>query len=150
MFACLLLSTRFYAQIVHAQLQYGLAINRLTASQIKTLKDARNECLQRIYGASKRASTKAMRHLSRLPTMKERINILQAQSLFRSFTLPKDALLTELMLHIQHDRHPAMARTVQVFTLEKYTSSSGRAQSQDFQGHLETISVTRSRLLKIT
>ncbi|KAG1548195.1 hypothetical protein G6F49_009974 [Rhizopus delemar] len=100
-----LLSTRFYAQIVRARLEYGLAINRLTASQIKVLEDAQNDCLRRIYGASKRASTKVMRHLSRLPTMKERLNILQAQFLFRSFTLPEDALLTKLMPHIQNDRH---------------------------------------------
>ena len=53
----------------------------------------------------KRASTKVMRHLSRLPTMKERINILQAQFLFRSFTLPEYVLLTKLMPYIQHDRH---------------------------------------------
>ncbi|KAG0941035.1 hypothetical protein G6F32_008580 [Rhizopus arrhizus] len=53
-----LLSTRFYAQIVRARLEYGLAINKLTASQIKMLDDAQNECLRRIYGASKRASTK--------------------------------------------------------------------------------------------
>ncbi|KAG1067747.1 hypothetical protein G6F41_007417 [Rhizopus arrhizus] len=87
-----LLSTRFYAQIVRARLEYGLAINQLTASQIKLLKDAQNECLRRIYGAFKRASTKVMRHLPRLPTMKERLNTLQAQFLFRSFTLPEDAL----------------------------------------------------------
>ncbi|KAG1152232.1 hypothetical protein G6F37_002254 [Rhizopus arrhizus] len=40
-----LLSTRFYAQIVRARLEYGLAINQLTASQIKVLEDAQNECL---------------------------------------------------------------------------------------------------------
>jgi hypothetical protein len=93
------------AQIVRARLEYGLAINRLTASQIKALEDTQNECLRRIYGASKQASTEVMRHLSRLPTMKEQINILQAQFLFRSFMLPEDALLTKLMPHIQHDRH---------------------------------------------
>ncbi|EIE87222.1 hypothetical protein G6F46_012513 [Rhizopus delemar] len=100
-----LLSTRFYAQIVLARLEYGLAINRLTASQIKTLEDAENECLRRIYGASKRDSIKVMRHLSHLSTMKERINILQAQFLFRYFTLPEDTLLTKLMPHIQHGRY---------------------------------------------
>jgi hypothetical protein len=46
-----------------------------------------------------------MWHLSLLPTMKERINILQAQLLFRSFSLPEDALLTKLIPQIQHDRH---------------------------------------------
>ena len=95
-----LLSTRFYAQIVCTLLEYGLAINRLTASQIKAPQDAQNECLCRTYSVSKRASTKVIRRLSRLPTMKEQINILQAQFLFRPFTLPEDALLTKLMPHI--------------------------------------------------
>lgn len=44
-------------------------------------------------------------NLLRLPTIKERINIPQAQFLFRSFTLPKDTLLTKLMPHIQHGRY---------------------------------------------
>ncbi|KAG1466916.1 hypothetical protein G6F46_000474 [Rhizopus delemar] len=65
------LSTRFYAQIVRARLEYGLEVNRLTASQIKAPEDAQNECLLRTYCASKRASTRVLRHLSRLPTMKE-------------------------------------------------------------------------------
>jgi hypothetical protein len=100
-----LLSTRFYAQIVRPRLGYGLATNRFTASQIKALEDAQNEFLRRIYGGSKRASTKFMRHLSRLPIMKEQISILQAQFFPQSFTLPEDALLTKIMLHIQYDRH---------------------------------------------
>ncbi|KAG1146462.1 hypothetical protein G6F37_004916 [Rhizopus arrhizus] len=39
------LSTRFYAQVVCARLEYGLAINQFTVSQIKALEDAQNECL---------------------------------------------------------------------------------------------------------
>ena len=100
-----MLSIRFCAQVVRARLEYGLAINLFTASQIKALKDSRNECLYQIYGGSNRPSTKFMRHLSRFPTIKEQIYIPQAQFLFRSFTLPKDALLTKLMPHIQHGRY---------------------------------------------
>ena len=38
-----LMSTRFYAKIIRARLEYGLAINRLDAFQIKVLEDAQNE-----------------------------------------------------------------------------------------------------------
>lgn len=58
-----LLSTRFYAQIIRPCLEYGLATNRFTVSQIKALEDAQNEFLRRIYGRSKRASTKFIRYL---------------------------------------------------------------------------------------
>jgi hypothetical protein len=77
-----LLSTKFYAQIVRARLEYGLAISRFTASQIKALEDAQNECLRRTHSGSKQASIRVMRHLSCLLTMKERTSILQAQLLF--------------------------------------------------------------------
>lgn len=50
-----LLFTRSDAQIIDVQLEYRLAINRSTAFQIKALKDSQNECLRRMYGASKRA-----------------------------------------------------------------------------------------------
>lgn len=50
-------STEFYAQITCAWLEYDLAINRLTVSQIRTLEYSQNECLKQIYSTSKRAST---------------------------------------------------------------------------------------------
>lgn len=59
-----LLFTRFYAHIVRSRLEYGSAINQLTASQIEALEVAQNGPLRRIYGVSKRVSTKFMRHLS--------------------------------------------------------------------------------------
>lgn len=62
-----LLFTRFYAHLVRSRLEYGSAINRLTASQIEVLEYAQNEPLRRMYGVSKRVSTKFMRHLSCLP-----------------------------------------------------------------------------------
>jgi hypothetical protein len=43
-----------------------------------------------------------------------------------------------------------MVQTVQILALENHTSSSGRIQYQDFQGHQETIFATGSRLPKTT
>jgi hypothetical protein len=53
-----LLCTRFYAHIVRPQLEYGLAINRFTVSQIHALEEAQNNCIKKIYGARGKASIK--------------------------------------------------------------------------------------------
>ncbi|KAG1052342.1 hypothetical protein G6F43_005515 [Rhizopus delemar] len=80
-----LLSTRFYAHIVRPQLEYGLAINRFTNTQLKSIEDAQDTCIRKIYGA-------------------HRVHILQAQFLYRSLRLPDDALLCRLLPHIRHIR----------------------------------------------
>jgi hypothetical protein len=101
-----LLATRFYTQIVRAQLEYGLAINKITSLLAKKLEDAQNICLRRIFGGSSRSSVKVMLHLTKLPTMQERTYILQSQFLLRSLTLPDDTLLTCLLPHIRRsDSH---------------------------------------------
>jgi hypothetical protein len=85
-------------------MEYAIAINCFNHTQLKTLEEAQNKCIHKIYGASGKTSTKVMLHLAKLPTMKERIAILQAQFLFRSLSLPKDTLLYLLMPHIQYTR----------------------------------------------
>ncbi|KAL4210254.1 hypothetical protein AB4K20DRAFT_1968358 [Rhizopus microsporus] len=80
-----LLCTRFYAHIIRFQLEYGLAINRFTVSQLHTLDEAQNNCIKKIYGARGKASTKT-------------------QFLFRSLYLPEDALLACLLPYIRNTR----------------------------------------------
>ncbi|KAG1522961.1 hypothetical protein G6F52_005411 [Rhizopus delemar] len=110
-----LLCSRFYAQIVRPQMEYGIAINCFNHSQLKSLEEAQDKCICKIYGASRKTSTKVMLHLAKLPTMRERVAILQAQFLFRSLSLPEDTLLYRLMAHIQSkvrtpDYFPAVAQ----------------------------------------
>ncbi|KAG1625268.1 hypothetical protein G6F44_012699 [Rhizopus delemar] len=99
-----LLSTRFYAHIVRSQLEYGLAINRFTNTQLKSIEDAQDTCIRKIYGARGNASTKMMLHLAKLPLRADRVHILQTQFLYRSLRLPDDALLCRLLPHIRHIR----------------------------------------------
>ncbi|KAG1587637.1 hypothetical protein G6F47_010874 [Rhizopus delemar] len=99
-----LLCSRFYAQIVRPQMEYGIAINCFNHTQLKSLEEAQDKCICKIYGASRKTSTKVMLHLAKLPTMKERVAILQAQFLFRSLSLPEDTLLCRLIPHIQYTR----------------------------------------------
>ncbi|KAG1195055.1 hypothetical protein G6F70_008529 [Rhizopus microsporus] len=91
-----LLGIRFYSHIVRAQLEYGLAITKVTTFLSKQLEDAQNVCLRRIFGGSHVSSTTAMLHMSKLPTMQERAYALQSQFLLRSLTLPEDALSLSL------------------------------------------------------
>ncbi|KAG1445564.1 hypothetical protein G6F46_012170 [Rhizopus delemar] len=91
-----LLAVRFYMQIVRAQLEYGLAITKITSFLTNKFEDAQNTCIRRIFGGSSRSSTKVMLHLTKLPSMQERAYILQSQFLLRSFTLPEDTLLSHL------------------------------------------------------
>ncbi|KAG1169845.1 hypothetical protein G6F70_008094 [Rhizopus microsporus] len=99
-----LLCTRFYAHIARPQLEYDLAISRLTVSQLHTLEEAQNNCIKKIYGARGKASTKVTLHMSRLPLISERVGILQTQFLFRSLYLPEDALLACLLPCIRNIR----------------------------------------------
>ncbi|KAG1494654.1 hypothetical protein G6F54_007726 [Rhizopus delemar] len=55
-----LLATRFYKQIVRAQLEYGLAITKITTFLSKQLEEAQNTCLRRIFGGSRTSSTTKM------------------------------------------------------------------------------------------
>ncbi|KAG0747522.1 hypothetical protein G6F62_000806 [Rhizopus arrhizus] len=99
-----LLSSRFYAQIVRPQMEYGLAINLFSNSQLQQLEYTQNRCIWMIYSAHDCSSTKVMLHLANLPTMNERVRILQAQFLFRSLYVPDDSLLGHLLPHVQHIR----------------------------------------------
>jgi len=96
-----LLSTRFYSQIIRSQLEYGLAICRTTKYVNDQLEKAQNKCIRRIFGGSSTSSIKVMLHLTKLPTMTERAQQLQAQFLLRSLNLPSDTLLSHLLPHIR-------------------------------------------------
>ncbi|EIE86863.1 hypothetical protein RO3G_11574 [Rhizopus delemar RA 99-880] len=90
--------------IVRPQLEYGLAINRFTNTQLKSIEDVQDTCIRTIYGARGKTSTKVMLRLAKLPLMADRVHILQAQFLYRSLHLPDDALLCRLIPHIRHIR----------------------------------------------
>lgn len=66
---------------MHSQFEYGLAVNIFISSQIIQFENTQEYCLRSIFGDSWRSLVNNMLQLVKLPTMKERINILQAQSL---------------------------------------------------------------------
>ncbi|CEG65802.1 hypothetical protein RMATCC62417_02508 [Rhizopus microsporus] len=74
------LGARFYSHIVRAQLEYGLAITKITTFLNKQLEDAQNACLRRIFDGSHTSSTMVMLHMSKLPNIQERAYTLQSTS----------------------------------------------------------------------
>jgi hypothetical protein len=70
-----LLSTRFYAHIVRSQLEYGLATDHFTSTQLKALEDVQDRYIRKIYDVHGKASTKVMLHLAKLPLMTEQVHI---------------------------------------------------------------------------
>jgi hypothetical protein len=86
-----LISTRFYNQITIPQLEYGLAISTFNLRNIRELENCQNQCLRQIFSGRPYTSTKVMFHTTNLPSIKNRIAILQAKFICRSLSLPNDS-----------------------------------------------------------
>jgi hypothetical protein len=99
-----LTALRFYTQIVRAQLEYGLVISSFISHQITQLEKTQNSHIRRIYGGSKNSSIKVMRHFARLPSMQERLHILQTRFFWRAQSLPDSSLLPQLLPYISDSR----------------------------------------------
>jgi hypothetical protein len=93
-----LLAARFYKQIVRPQLEYCLAINKVSSLLLDKLEIAQNKCLHKIVSGSYRFSINVMLQLTKSPTMTERTHILQAQFHLKLFVLielcPPDLLVS--------------------------------------------------------
>ncbi|KAG0753984.1 hypothetical protein G6F61_012170 [Rhizopus arrhizus] len=92
-----LLSVSFYTQIVSSHLEYGHAISSAPAHQLQKLDACQTQCIRRIFGGGSRSSIKVMLHLVNLPTMKERVQKLQAKFLLRSVDALNDTLLSQYL-----------------------------------------------------
>ena len=113
-----LLSTRIYAQFIRPKMEYGLAIIKLNKISTTKLEKTQNTCIQMIYGARSKSSTKVMRHLTKLPSMKERTAILQAKFLRR-------ALIYQTVHYLSLQPNPiATGKKSQVHQLGKNTVST--------------------------
>ncbi|KAL1932592.1 hypothetical protein VTP01DRAFT_8270 [Rhizomucor pusillus] len=100
-----LLCSRLYSQFIRPKMMYGLAICTFNKKHRQILESAQSTCLRMIYGAHHKSSTVVMAHLANLPSMTERITILQAKLLLRAYNLPGDALLTAIIPLIQRARN---------------------------------------------
>ncbi|KAG2192063.1 hypothetical protein INT47_006506 [Mucor saturninus] len=89
----LLLCSRLYTSFIRPKIEYGLAISHFTATQIKAIDDTQNRLVRMFVGGS---WFKVAKHITCLPSMKHRYNVLVTRYVLRANSLPDDCLLVLL------------------------------------------------------
>ncbi|KAI8335237.1 hypothetical protein EDC96DRAFT_548200 [Choanephora cucurbitarum] len=95
-----LTSARLYVTFIRPKLEHGLAVSTLLVRDLKVVERAQDLCLRLAFGGHSKASTVVFRHLTHLPSMKERVAILGFKMLVRMQQLPSDTLLAVVLAHI--------------------------------------------------
>ncbi|KAG0177240.1 hypothetical protein DFQ28_004357, partial [Apophysomyces sp. BC1034] len=72
----LLLSSRLYATFIRPKFEYGLAITKLKAKDLKKLESIQDRCLRLLVGGHPTSSTTVLRHITNLPSMHFRYDVL--------------------------------------------------------------------------
>lgn len=99
------LSLRFYKSFIRPIFEYGLSLITTTKKNIKLLENAQDNAIRIIFNGHKTSSTQAIRHMNKMPTIEERMVILQAKNINRSYHLPIDSLLNNMIHQILTTRN---------------------------------------------
>ncbi|KAG1490635.1 hypothetical protein G6F53_013221 [Rhizopus delemar] len=92
----LLLCSRLYATFVRPKFEYGLAISRMTATDLKSIENLQDRCLRLLVGGHRTSSTTIIKHITTLPSMRHRIDVLITRYCLRARSLPSSCLLSLL------------------------------------------------------
>lgn len=103
-----LLSSRLYASFVRPKLEYGLAISKLLVKDYNALEKVQDSCLRMIFGGHRAASTMVFRHLTNLPSMRFRADVLVTKYCIRAQYLPDDCLLSLLSSTLSNPSLPRL------------------------------------------
>ncbi|KAG1446231.1 hypothetical protein G6F46_011936 [Rhizopus delemar] len=93
----LLLCSRLYATFVRPKFEYGLAISRLMGSDLKALEGLQDRCLCLLVDGHRTSSTTIIKHITTLPSMRHRIDVLVTRYCLRLRSLPSSCLLSLLL-----------------------------------------------------
>ncbi|KAG0747993.1 hypothetical protein G6F16_014052 [Rhizopus arrhizus] len=83
----LLLCSHIYATFVRPKFEYGLAISRLTATDLKSIEGLQDRCLRLLVGGHRTSSTTIIKHLTTLPSMRHRVDVLVTRYCLQSALL---------------------------------------------------------------
>ncbi|KAK4510882.1 uncharacterized protein ATC70_004659 [Mucor velutinosus] len=100
----LLLCARLYKSFIRPKLEYGLAISHLSFRDFKALDALQNRLVGMFVGST---WYNVAKHLTCIPSMKHRYNVLATRYALRADTLPDDCLLVLLrrgLLYTRLDR----------------------------------------------
>ncbi|KAG1026132.1 hypothetical protein G6F25_012713 [Rhizopus arrhizus] len=92
----LLLCARIYATFVRPKFEYGLAISKFSAAQVKEIERLQDRCLRMMVGGHATSSTLVIKHMTTLPSMHHRIDVLTTRFCLRARCLPGSCLLSLL------------------------------------------------------
>jgi hypothetical protein len=142
-----LTSARIYTTFIRPKLEYGLAISTFLVKDHKVIEKAQDQCLRLCFGGHSKASTMVFKHMTGLPSMRERIETLGFKMLVRMNHLPADTLIGSLLPHLKTSpvqsrfRWPALIKSNKIWhmlcfpagappipvyrTIEHWISSSG-------------------------
>ena len=97
----LLLCSRLYKAFIRPKLEYGLAISHLSFRDFKALDDVQNRLVGMFVGGS---WFNVAKHITCLPSMKHRYNVLATRYALRADALPTDCLLVLLRQNLSYTR----------------------------------------------
>ncbi|KAK4508996.1 uncharacterized protein ATC70_007344 [Mucor velutinosus] len=97
----LLLSSRLYRTFIRPKLEYGLAISHLSARDFTALDTLQNRLVGMFVGST---WVNVAKHITCLPSIKHRYNVLATRFALRADTLPDDCLLVLLRAHLHYTR----------------------------------------------
>lgn len=89
----LLLCSRLYTCFIRPKIEYGLAISKLTAASFHEIDSVQNKLVKMFIGGS---WFNVAKHITCIPSMKHRYNILVTRYALRARYLPEDSLLVIL------------------------------------------------------
>ncbi|KAG0820575.1 hypothetical protein G6F19_012390 [Rhizopus arrhizus] len=92
----LLLCARIYATFVRPKFEYGLAISKFSAAQVQEIERLQDRCLRMMVGGHATSSTLIIKHMTTLPSMHHRIDVLTTRFCLRARFLPGSCLLSLL------------------------------------------------------
>lgn len=97
----LLLCARLYKTFIRPKLEYGLAISRLSSPEIKALERAQDKLVSMFLGSNQTAAAK---HMTCIPLMFHRHNILVSRYVLRTRFLSDDSLVIILRDNLRYTR----------------------------------------------
>ena len=97
----LLLCSRLYKAFIRPKIEYGLAISHLSYRDFEALDKLQNRLVGMFVGGS---WFNVAKHITCLPSMKHRYNVLATRYALRSDTLPEDSLVVVLRGALHYTR----------------------------------------------
>lgn len=108
----LLLCARLYKTFIRPKLEYGLAIAKLTAPELKKIERAQNKLVGMFIGSNQ---TTAAKHITCIPAMSHRHDVLVTRYVLRTRFLPDDSLVILLRDSLRYTRLDAGLKENKLF-----------------------------------